>query len=147
MISFEKIKGLLPSGFKLILDEEYKLPTDTEVLESVRKFVSNRHFLAKLKQLLDGNYIPYSYDVNKIVEEYYGEEKPFEYTRNLHDCDNAAWELVAWVSGRGWPVGIAVVPGHALVIYINDKLEVKYIDQYTGKITENKERLKVTVIP
>lgn len=147
--SFKEIKGLLPSGYKLILDEEYKLPSDEMVLEAVGKFVFHRHFLALVKKAImeEDDLFKLEENIKSLVHSEFGKPQPFEYTKDLHDCDNAAWELVAWVSGKGWPIGIGIVPGHALVVFINDKKEVKHIDQYIGEIIQNKERLKVTVMP
>ena len=114
MITEQEIKDILPSGYKIILDKEYILPSDDDVLSAVKSFIEKRGV--------------------------------FKFKSGARDCDNAAVEMLAGMSGKGWPFALAVLEGHAVCLYINDKKEVKYIEPQTGEPMETKKRLKVTVM-
>ena len=144
-ITHKQIKDLFTSGMIITLDEKYTSPSDEEIMSSLERFVFHRAYLTELCKLLDQQGATKT-AVKILTDRDFGYRLPFNYN-DERDCDNAAWEMVSWCSGRGWPVGIAVIPGHALVTYINDQKEIKYVDQYTGKQVENGKKIKLVVMP
>lgn len=143
----EEIKRRIPSGFKLILDRRFTLPTDKEFEETAQRFVGHRHLISELIKELDKPTATVG-SVKAVVDKNFGVVKQFDYAPDSHDCDNAAMELLAWLSflEKGYAAGLGVLDKHALVILINDKQEFKFMDQYTGKLIEVLERLKVSVM-
>jgi hypothetical protein len=145
-ISNEKVKQILGTGFKLILDRYYTAPSNEEMFATVNRFIKHRNLLTELKLALDNENVTRD-DLKEIIDKKFGKIEPFKYKAESHDCDNAAFELTAWLSGKNYPAGPAIIEGHSLVVFINEQFERVFLDQYTGRVTETKSRLKVTVIP
>ncbi len=101
-----------------------------------------------LKLILDKTYqSPPREDLDIFLAGLRSNMQPFDYRPESHDCDNAAWDFVTLFSGKGWPVALAIIEGHALVIVIVDGKDIVWIEPQTGQAVENTKRLKVTVMP
>lgn len=144
-LSNEEVKKILGTGFKLILDRSYTPPRDKDFSETISRFVKHRNLLTELKSALDTEGVT-AEELKGIIDKQFGHVAPFKYVEEKHDCDNAAIEAMAWLSGKNYPAGLAIIEGHALLVYINDKRERVFVDQYTGHAVQINERLKVTVI-
>jgi hypothetical protein len=145
-ISHEEVKRVLKTGFKLILDRVYTAPSNEEMYATVNRFIRHRNLLTELKEALDKENVTRD-DLKEIIDKKFGIVEPFKYMRESHDCDNASFELTAWLSGKNYPAGPVIIEGHSLIVFINEDFERVFLDQYTGRVVETNERLKVTVIP
>ena len=100
-----------------------------------------------LKIILDGRYnLPTDEEVSLKVRDFIALRGNFVYVEDSHDCDNAAVEMLAYFSGSGWAVGVAILEGHSAILYINKDKKLKFIEPQTGEIFKPTTRLKITVI-
>jgi hypothetical protein len=145
-ISNEKVKKLLGTGFKLILDRFFTPPSNEEMFATINRFIKHRHLLSEIKKALDTNNVTKE-KLKEIIDKEFNAVKPYNYIAERQDCDNAAFEVMYWLSGKGYSAGLGIIEGHALTVFINDQEERVFLDQYTGRVYDIKdERLKVTVM-
>lgn len=141
-----QVSKIVAYGERIILDTHYTYPSDIEVKYQVGKFIQYRNLLVELKkELCRGN----STDASVLtkVSENLHVIKDFDYAPDSHDCDNAAFEMLAWVSGMGWAFGVAILDGHAMCCFINDREQFKFVDSYTGEVMDADRKLKILVMP
>jgi hypothetical protein len=145
-ISNEKVKQLLGTGFKLILDRFFTAPSNEQMFATVNRFIKHRHLLTQLKKALDSDTVTKE-KLKSVIDKEFNVVKPYNYTPESKDCDNAAFEVLYWLGGKGYPAGVGIIEGHALTVFINDLEERVFLDQYTGRVYDAKDqRLKVTVM-
>lgn len=89
--------------------------------------------------------LPEDAKVRKEIARFIKKRGKFDYNV-YHDCDNAAVELLAHMSGKGWPFAICIIPGHAINCYINSDLEVKYIEPQTGEEVETPKHVNIVIM-
>lgn len=144
-ITGNEMASLLPAKTPIVLDTSYKLISDERMQEKVDAFIRNRKMMSELKKLLNRLPKPSTAILMTTIRMYHDLPVPFEYKDDDNDCDNAALEMVTWINGNGEGGTLAMEPGHALVCFVNDQKEVKYINQYTGKMDSDHRKLILTV--
>lgn len=90
--------------------------------------------------------LPKEEKVRKEIAKFVKKRGRFDYIGEYHDCDNASVELLAHMSGKGWPFAICIIPGHAINCYINSDLEVKYIEPQTGEEVETPQHVNIIIM-
>lgn len=86
--------------------------------------------------------LPSTIEIRDAVEKFITDRGAFQYSPNYHDCDNAAAEMMVAMSGRGWPFGMAIVPGHAVCVCVNDQRNPVYIEPQNGLFLAEPETLQ-----
>lgn len=97
---------------------------------------------------LDRHYIlPTDAEVREVVADFVRGRGAFVYVPERNDCDNAAIELLNHMRGKGWAFGLALVPGHALNLYVNDQREIRFVEPQTGTYPTSVGRLELSLFP
>jgi hypothetical protein len=100
-----------------------------------------------LKIVLDVRYnLPTDEEVLEHALRFIKLRGPFVYEDDSHDCDNAAVEMLAHFSGKGWAFGLAILEGHVVNFYINNRRELKFLEPQNGLLFEPITRLKISVM-
>jgi len=105
------IKGIIP-GETRIFDREFIAPADADVIAAALEHIRTRPSPPPPQPELD------------------------QKKREWDDCDNRVLKMWAALSGRGWAVGFVAVRGHAVVGYVNDHHELKFIESLDGVLID-----------
>lgn len=97
--------------------------------------------------IFDASYIlPTQEEIQLATQQYIKQRGEFDYVANYHDCDNASAEMMVAMSGKGWPFGMAIIPGHAVCVCVDDQENIIYIEPQNGERLEVPEILQAVFI-
>lgn len=144
-ISSKEIRSKLKSGLPIILDESYTLLTDKEMIFKITRFIKYRAAISKLTTALREGLEPKNKD--ELWDLFHNEVgKPFQYVPEANDCDNSMIDWLSFFSGSGKAIAGAVVPGHSLGMYFNDRGNATYVETTTGSLVAEPTHIKVLVM-